>query len=86
MTTEHPAANAGAIFLVIIAARKSHGVIIPHTPMGSLKVKTFVFFLGRRNCISVRPSGFFGEPQHERGSIINLPNGLREVFTVFKGK
>lgn len=43
MTTEHPAANAGAIFLVIIAAGKFHGVIIPQTPTGSLNVKTVVF-------------------------------------------
>lgn len=40
MTTEHPAANAGAIFLVIIAAGKFHGVMIPQTPTGSLNVRT----------------------------------------------
>ena len=39
ITTEHPAAKAGAIFLVIIAAGKFHGVMIPHTPMGSLMVE-----------------------------------------------
>lgn len=43
MTTEHPAAKAGAIFLVIIAAGKFQGVMIPHTPTGSLNVKTVVF-------------------------------------------
>ena len=43
MTTEHPAANAGAIFLVIIAAGKFQGVMMPHTPTGCLRVKTAVF-------------------------------------------
>lgn len=42
-TTEQPAANAGAIFLVIMAAGKFHGVIMPQTPMGSLNVSTVVF-------------------------------------------
>jgi hypothetical protein len=45
MTTEHPAAKAGAIFRVIMAAGKFHGVMIPHTPTGCLRVKTVV--LGR---------------------------------------
>lgn len=45
MTTEQPAANAGAIFRVIMAAGKFHGVMIPHTPTGCLSVKTVV--LGR---------------------------------------
>jgi hypothetical protein len=35
MTTAQPAANAGATFLVIIAAGKFQGVIMPQTPMGS---------------------------------------------------
>lgn len=43
MTTEHPAANAGATFLVIRAAGKFHGVIIPQTPTGSLNVRRVVF-------------------------------------------
>lgn len=43
MTTEQPAANAGATFLVIIAAGKFHGVMIPHTPMGCFTVITVVF-------------------------------------------
>ena len=34
ITTGQPAAKAGAIFLVIIAAGKFQGVIIPHTPIG----------------------------------------------------
>lgn len=44
MTTEHPAANAGAIFLVIIAAGKFQGVMIPQTPTGSLNVRTVVLW------------------------------------------
>lgn len=40
ITTAHPAAKAGATFRVIIAAGKFHGVIIPQTPTGSLKVRT----------------------------------------------
>lgn len=43
ITTEQPAASAGAIFLVIIAAGKFQGVMMPHTPTGSLKVMTSVF-------------------------------------------
>ena len=39
-TTVQPAARAGPIFLVIIAAGKFHGVMSPHTPTGSLTVKT----------------------------------------------
>ena len=38
ITTGHPAANAGATFLVIIAAGKFQGVIIPQTPIGCLIV------------------------------------------------
>ena len=38
--TEQPAANAGATFLVIMAAGKFQGVMIPQTPTGSLKVMT----------------------------------------------
>ena len=34
ITTGHPEARAGATFLVIIAAGKFQGVIIPHTPTG----------------------------------------------------
>ena len=40
ITTAQPAANAGAILRVIIAAGKFHGVMMPHTPTGSLKVNT----------------------------------------------
>lgn len=43
MTTEQPAAKAGAAFLVIMAAGKFQGVIIPHTPMGSFITITVVF-------------------------------------------
>lgn len=42
MTTVQPAAKAGAIFLVIIAAGKFQGVMIPQTPTGSLMVMTAV--------------------------------------------
>lgn len=42
ITTEQPAANAGAILRVIIAAGKFQGVMIPQTPTGSLKVRTVV--------------------------------------------
>lgn len=42
MTTEQPAASAGAILRVIMAAGKFHGVIIPQTPMGSRIVMTVV--------------------------------------------
>src|SRR5271170_500393 len=37
-TTVHPAASAGPILRVIIAAGKFHGVIRPHTPIGCLIV------------------------------------------------
>ena len=43
MTTEQPAPKAGAIFRVIIAAGKFHGVMIPHTPTGCLMVIRVVF-------------------------------------------
>lgn len=43
MTTEQPAANAGATFLVIIAAGKFHGVMMPQTPTGSRTVVNVVF-------------------------------------------
>jgi hypothetical protein len=42
MTTEQPAANAGAILRVIMAAGKFHGVMMPQTPTGSLYVRTVV--------------------------------------------
>jgi hypothetical protein len=42
ITAEQPAANAGAILRVIIAAGKFHGVMMPQTPTGSLNVKTVV--------------------------------------------
>lgn len=42
MTTEQPAANAGATFRVIMAAGKFHGVIIPQTPTGSRTVYSVV--------------------------------------------
>lgn len=38
MTTEQPAARAGPTFLVIIAAGKFQGVMIPQTPTGSRMV------------------------------------------------
>jgi hypothetical protein len=40
ITTEHPAARAGATFLVIMAAGKFQGVIMPQTPTGSRYVMT----------------------------------------------
>ena len=43
MTTEQPAASAGAIFRVIMAAGKFQGVMIPQTPTGCFSVKTVVF-------------------------------------------
>ena len=43
MTTAQPAAKAGAILRVIMAAGKFHGVIMPQTPTGSLKVMTVAF-------------------------------------------
>jgi hypothetical protein len=42
ITTEQPAAKAGAILRVIIAAGKFQGVMIPQTPTGSLNVMTVV--------------------------------------------
>lgn len=42
MTTEHPAASAGATFLVIMAAGKFQGVMMPHTPTGSRTVSKVV--------------------------------------------
>jgi hypothetical protein len=42
MTTVHPAARAGPTFLVIMAAGKFQGVIMPHTPTGSRIVITVV--------------------------------------------
>lgn len=42
MTTAQPAAKAGAIFRVIIAAGKFQGVMMPQTPTGSLYVSTVV--------------------------------------------
>lgn len=41
-TTVHPAARAGATFLVIIAAGKFQGVMRPQTPMGCLIVITLL--------------------------------------------
>merc|ERR1719204_1369276 len=41
--TGQPTANAGAAFLVIIAAGKFQGVIIPTTPMGCLIVIILAF-------------------------------------------
>lgn len=38
MTTEQPAARAGPTFLVIMAAGKFQGVMMPHTPTGSRTV------------------------------------------------
>jgi len=38
ITTAHPAASAGAILQVIIAAGKFHGVMMAQTPTGSFKV------------------------------------------------
>lgn len=45
VTTVQPAVNAGPILRVIIAAGKFHGVINPHTPTGSLTVKTRPFVI-----------------------------------------
>ena len=42
--TVHPAAIAGATFLVIIAAGKFHGVINAHTPTGCLIVTILLSF------------------------------------------
>jgi hypothetical protein len=50
MTTEHPAANAGAILRVIMAAGKFQGVMMPHTPTGCFIVNTVV--LGREDGIT----------------------------------
>ena len=38
----HPAANAGAILRVIIAAGKFQGVIAPTTPTGNLSITIFL--------------------------------------------
>ena len=43
-TIVQPAANAGAILRVIIAAGKFHGVIAPTTPTGNFF--TIIFLLG----------------------------------------
>ncbi|CFO26651.1 Uncharacterised protein [Staphylococcus aureus] len=47
-----PAAKAGAIFRVIIAAGKFHGVIAPTTPTGNLSI---IIFLDEALAGIVRP-------------------------------
>ena len=42
-TTVFPQTNAGNIFHVGIAIGKFHGVIIPATPIGTLKLKFILF-------------------------------------------
>ena len=46
MTTGHPAARAGAHFLVIIAIGKFQGVIDATTPIGCLITKILLSFAG----------------------------------------
>ena len=79
-----PAASAGAILRVIIAAGKFQGVIAAHTPIGSLHHHDARVVAVRGDRLAVDAARLLGEPVEERRGVGDLAARLGERLALLR--
>ena len=79
-----PAASAGAILRVAIAAGKFHGVTSSATPIGWYWTRMRLAPAGRDGELAVQPDRFLGEPAEELGRVGDLAGGVGQRLAVLE--